>query len=93
MSTTEALKQITALLQGAHEQLAHDNAAPWQRLKQTLSDAIDRWTVENVRGLVDEIVEERAEAQEEAQAQAAREREEREQFHMRKYGHYPRERT
>lgn len=88
-----ALKQISTLLQGAQEELHASNmkaeAAAWSRLKSTLSDALDRWTVENVRGLVDTIMEERAEAQNEAKQQALFEREQDEQAHLRKYGHYP----
>lgn len=93
MSTAEALKQITTLLQGAQDDLQRSNAkaeaAAWARLKDSLTEAIDRWTVDNVRGLVDEIMEERAEAAQEAHQQALFERGQDEQSHLRKYGHYP----
>jgi hypothetical protein len=91
-SNLEALKQITTLLQGAQDDLQRSNAraeaAAWARLKETLSDAIDRWTVDNVRGLVDEIMEERAEAAQEANQQALFEREQDEQAYLRRHGHY-----
>lgn len=86
------LETIAATLSAAQEELHASNmkaeAVAWARLKQTLSDAIDRYTVKNVRGLVDEIMEERAEAEKEAKQQALYQREQDEQEYLRKHGHY-----
>lgn len=93
MGTLEGLKEITREIRGAQADLKTDaltaDAAAWSRLKSTLSDAIDRWTVENVRELIGTIMDERAEAQNEANQQALFEREQDEQACLRKYGHYP----
>lgn len=90
MSAADLAHHLSAM----HEEMAADNRKAdeieWSRFRAFVEDMLDKYGEENVRGLVDLIMEERQAEAEEARELAEAEREKRDQFHLRKYGHYPR---